>query len=228
MPAPVGLNAEGAENNMIDVIQRVAKRGSRVLMLLCLTAGGCATMDKDECLVADWRLIGFQDGVQGKSAAAVGTYRKDCADYRVVPDLDAYQAGRREGLQQYCLPANGYRLGNAGRSYNAVCPAATERAFRAAYNTGRDIHLARSRVNNTRSQLQQKQQAIQSLETDRQDRLLGMVQRGVSSEQRVQLLYDVTTIEKDIRAANADIADLEYDLQQQQAELDHLVKTSPY
>jgi hypothetical protein len=216
------------EGAMMNAIRRIGNLTARALMLVCLTAGGCATMDKDECLVADWRLIGFQDGVDGKSAAAVGTYRKDCADYHVVPDLDAYQAGRREGLQQYCMPVNGYRLGNAGRAYNAVCPAATERAFRSAYNTGRDIYLARSRVNNTRSQIQQKQQAIQSLEADRQDRLMGIVERGVSSEQRVQLLYDVTTIEKTIRAANADIAALSRDLEQQQAELDSLRSSSPY
>ena len=212
----------------MNAIQRARHLTARALMLVCLMAGGCATMDKDECLVADWRLIGFQDGVQGKSAAAVGAYRKDCADYRVVPDLNAYQAGRREGLQQYCVPPNGFRLGEAGRAFNAVCPAATERGFRAAYNTGRALYLARSRVNSTQSQIQQKQQAIQSLEADRQDRLMGMVQRGVSSEQRVQMLYDVTTIEKDIRTANADIAVLARDLEQQQAELDHLLNTSPY
>jgi hypothetical protein len=198
------------------------------MLLLMLSMGGCASMDKDECLVADWRLIGYQDGVQGKSAAAVGTYRKDCADYRVVPDLAAYQAGRREGLQEYCVAANGYRLGNSGRGYNAVCPAEMERAFRAAYNTGHDLYLARTRVNSTNSLINQKQQAIQSLEADRQDKLTEMIRPGLSSEQRVLLLYDITTIEKDIHAANADITDLERDLEQQQAQLDHLQNTSPY
>lgn len=212
----------------MNTVERVARKTGPVLMLVGLAITGCATMDKDECLVADWRLIGFQDGVQGKSAAAVGTYRKDCADYHVVPDLDAYQAGRRDGLQQYCVPPNGYRLGNAGSAFKAVCPAATERAFRAAYNTGRDIYLARSRVKNTKSQIQQKQQAIQSLEADRQDRLMSMVQRGATSEQRVQILYDVASIEKDIRTANADIDTLGYALEQQQAALDHLLRTSPY
>jgi hypothetical protein len=198
------------------------------MLLILLAATGCATMDKDECLVADWRLIGFQDGVQGKSAAAVGTYREDCADYRVVPDLDAYQAGRREGLLQYCVPANGFRLGDSGHAYNAVCPAATERAFRAAYNTGRDIYLARSQVNGTASQIDRKLQAIQSLEANRQDKLTEMIRQGVTSEQRVRLLYDITTIEKDIHAANHDISALERDLEQQQAQLDHLRNTSPY
>ncbi len=94
---------------MVSTIQRVATLARRAtgpwaMILIILSIVGCATMDKDECLVADWRLVGFQDGAQGKSAAAIGTYREDCASYRVVPDLDAYQAGRREGLLQYCVP----------------------------------------------------------------------------------------------------------------------------
>jgi hypothetical protein len=217
---------------MVSTIQQVARTGRLsgrwVMILIILSAGGCATMDKDECLVADWRLIGFQDGAQGKSAATVGTYREDCADYRVVPDLDAYQAGRREGLTQYCVAANGYRLGNSGRVFNAVCPAGTERTFRAAYNTGRDIYLARSQVNNTHSLIQHKQQAIQSLEADRQGKLTEMIRQGMSSEQRVRLLYDVANIEKDIHATNADISDLARDLEQQQAQLDYLLNSSPY
>jgi hypothetical protein len=218
---------------MASSVQRVMSPARRVpelwvLILIILLAAGCATMDKDECLVADWRLIGFQDGALGKSAAAVGAYRKDCAGYHVVPDLDAYQAGRREGLLQYCAPANGYRLGNSGHRYNAVCPAGTERTFRAAYNTGRDIYLARTQVNNTASLINRKQQAIQSLEDDRQAKLTEMIRQGLSSEQRVLLLYDVTNIEKDIHTTNNDISALERDLEQQQAQLDHLLNTSPY
>jgi len=146
----------------------------------------------------------------------------------VAPDLDAYQAGRREGLLQYCVPANGYRLGVAGRAYNAVCPAGMERSFRAAFNTGHDIHQARTRVNSTYSLINSKQQAIQSLETDRQDKLAEMIRQGLSSEQRVLLLYDVTNIEKDIHTTNTDISVLERDLEQQQAQLDYLLNTSPY
>ena len=218
---------------MVSTIQRAATRtrtspGLWVMILIILSAAGCATMDKDECLVADWRLIGFQDGAQGKSAATIGTYRKDCADYHVAPDLDAYQAGRREGLQQYCMPANGYRLGEAGRAYNAVCPAGIERSFRAAYNTGHDIYQARTRVNSTYSLINRKQQAIQSLEADKQDKLTELIQPGVSSEQRVLLLYDITHIEKNIHTTNTDISKLERDLEQQQAQLDYLQNTSPY
>ncbi len=109
-----------------------------------------------------------------------------------------------------------------------MCPAETERAFRAAYNTGRDIYLARSQVNSTHSLIQSKQQAIQSLEEDRQNKLTEMVRQGLSSDQRVLLLYDVTNIERDIHAANHDINALERDLEQQQAKLDYLLNNSPY
>jgi hypothetical protein len=134
----------------------------------------------------------------------------------------------QEGLLQYCVPANGYRLGDSGRAFNAVCPTGTERAFRAAYNTGRDIYLARSQVNGTHSLIQSKQQAIQTLEEDRQHKLTEMIRQGLSSDQRVLLLYDVTNIEKDIHAANNDISALERDLEQQQAKLDYLLNNSPY
>jgi hypothetical protein len=36
-----------------------------ILAILTLLQG-CATLGKDECKLADWRLIGYQDGVAGK------------------------------------------------------------------------------------------------------------------------------------------------------------------
>ncbi|MDH5469903.1 MAG: DUF2799 domain-containing protein, partial [Gammaproteobacteria bacterium] len=54
-----------------------------IAMAAILLLQGCATLNKEECVVADWRLIGYQDGVAGKSASTVGGYRKDCAEYAV-------------------------------------------------------------------------------------------------------------------------------------------------
>ena len=61
---------------MITINQPNACFSGTFLVLLALLQG-CATLDKDECMLADWRLIGYEDGVAGKSAAAVGEYRKD-------------------------------------------------------------------------------------------------------------------------------------------------------
>ena len=40
--------------------------------LSLLLLGGCATMSEQECLVSDWRAIGYEDGVQGRSEAVIG------------------------------------------------------------------------------------------------------------------------------------------------------------
>jgi hypothetical protein len=193
-----------------------------------LLGPGCATLDKDECLVADWRLIGYQDGAAGKQATVVGEYREDCAEHGVVPDLDAYRAGRTEGLLQYCTTDNGYRLGASGRGYSAVCPAGSDGVFRAAYDEGREIYLARSRVNNTHSQIHSKRQTISTLEQEKEDRLAEMISDGITSEQRVLLLYRIHKIEKEIHSTEEEIGLLEHDLEHQQAHLDHLQHASNY
>ena len=189
---------------------------------------GCATLNKDECMLADWRLIGYQDGVAGKSATVVGEYREDCAKHAVVPDLDAYRAGREEGLQQYCKADNGYRLGNAGRGLPAVCPMALEGAFRAAYNAGRKLYLARSAVNKTHARIDDRKQMLSTLEDNRARKLAALIADGLKADQRVMILYDINELQQEMDSIEEEIAGLELDLEDQQVRLDHLSHNSTY
>ena len=189
---------------------------------------GCATLDKDECMLADWRLIGYQDGVAGKSATVVGEYREDCAKHAVVPDLDAYRAGREEGLQQYCMADNGYRLGNAGRALPAICPATLAGDFRDAYNTGRELYLARSAVNKTHSSIDSRKQTLSNLESNRAQKLAALISNGLKTDQRVMILYDINELQQDMDSVEDEIVDLESDLEDQQARLDQLGHNSDY
>ena len=189
---------------------------------------GCATLNKDECMLADWRLIGYQDGVAGKSAAVVGEYREDCAKHAVVPDLDAYRAGREEGLQQYCKVDNGYRLGNTGRGFAAVCPAALAADFRDAYDTGRKLYLARSAVNNTHSNINSRKQTLSELEKNRAEKLAALISDGLKADQRVMILYEVNELQQEMNSVEDEIVDLELDLEDQEARLDQLSRNSSY
>ena len=189
---------------------------------------GCATLDRDECKLADWRLIGYQDGVAGKSAARVGEYREDCAKHAVVPDLDAYRAGREEGLQQYCIASNGYRLGNAGRSFAAVCPTALEADFREAYNAGRKLYLARSTVNKTHSTIKQRKQTLTTLEDDRAQKLSALIADGLKADQRVMIIYELNELQQEMDSVEDEIVDLEHDLAKQQTRLDQLSRINAY
>jgi len=193
-------------------------------MALLLLVQGCASLNKDECLVADWRLIGYQDGVVGKSSSVLGTYRKDCAEYAVVPDLDAYQAGRAEGLLVYCKADNGYRLGKSGRGYPAVCPTHLEADFRAAYNQGREIYLARSAVKQTHTRIHEYQESLQELEEDKTCKLSELVSDGLLSEERILILYEISEIEQQRADLEDEIVALEYELAERQEQLDRLTR----
>ena len=201
---------------------------SAAMLAWLILLQGCATLDKEECQLADWRMIGYEDGVRGKSATAIGEYREDCAKHAVVPDLAAYRAGREEGLLEYCKADNGYRLGNAGRSFAAVCPTALEKDFRDAWDSGRKLYLARSAVNTTRSRINDRRQTLSTLKDNKAQKLSALISDGLKADQRVMILYDLNELEKEMNLVEDEIVDLELDLEDQQARLDRLDKNGSF
>src|SRR5262245_55831420 len=114
---------------------------------------GCNSMSEKECLSTDWRTVGYEDGVNGYAGDRIGRYRNACSEHGVTPDLAQYQAGRDQGLQEFCKPANGFRVGAHGGSYGGVCPADLDESFVDAYQTGRQLYTLRSRVGSAQNEL---------------------------------------------------------------------------
>ena len=193
-------------------------------MAAILLLQGCATLNREECVVADWRLIGYQDGVAGKSASTVGTYRKDCAEHAVVPDLDAYQTGRIEGLQEYCKVDNGYQLGRAGKGYATVCPSNLEPGFRLAYNEGREIYIARSVLKRTRVRIKTLQTDLAHIDEDRKYLLVDLVSDGLKGSERVSILYELSELGNEKDAIEDELDVLYEKLADQQAFLESLTQ----
>ena len=67
------------------------------LLAAALLAGGCASMDKPQCVNANWYAIGMEDGAQGRTLQRLGDHRRACAEHGVQPDAERYAAGRNEG-----------------------------------------------------------------------------------------------------------------------------------
>lgn len=108
--------------------------------LLALTlCSGCAVMSESECLNANWREVGRNDGLEGKRAEEFVRYQDACLQYGVKPDGDAYSRGREDGLTIYCTPDSGYWEGRNGRGYRQVCPASSARDFLEAYRAGQGV-----------------------------------------------------------------------------------------
>ena len=121
--------------------------------LLMLALSGCASMNKAECLNVDWRTVGYEDGVAGRSGDRIGEHRRACAKHGVTPDLNAYQSGRDQGMREYCQPETGYQLGVNGYALKSYCPVELKEEFESAYHAGYELYAMRARVANAQNEL---------------------------------------------------------------------------
>lgn len=184
-----------------------------LVVLTGLLISGCATMDEDECRLADWHAIGYEDGVLGASASHIGKRREACADHGIKPNLAAYRQGRDEGLREYCTPANGYRLGRNGRSLSSACPVELQGNFSNAYREGREIYQAAAVVRSTKSKLKRKEHELAEVRSSLTSKASKLIAPSTDTEQRITLLVEVQdltsrkqTLEGDIRRLTNELA----------------------
>ena len=182
-------------------------RASAALVLLAL--GGCATMDREECLTVDWRTVGYEDGVAGYSGDRIGQHRKACAKYGVTTDLAAYQSGRQEGLREYCVPTNGFRLGAQGGSYSGMCPSDLDPAFTDAFQSGRQLHVLESRLASVNYDLDAKRNSLRNAESDIVSRSARAISNEATTEERAQAVVDVKQLGERVGRLKSEIRQLE-------------------
>lgn len=156
-----------------------------------LSLGGCASMSGDECVMSDWHAIGFEDGSRGYTADRLGNHRKACAKHGVAPNFDAYQAGRAEGLHEFCQPSRGFNLGASGTRYNGVCPASTEPRFLDAYNSGYHLYNLRANVNAANGRINSKKRELERIEEETKTAEAALIGAETTMEDRVLLLADL-------------------------------------
>jgi len=185
-----------------------------------LVVGGCASMSKDECLAVDWRTIGYEDGVEGYPGDHIAQHRKACAKYGVRADLDLYQQGRNQGLQEYCQPANGYHIGARGGAYYGVCPVELERPFLAAFDSGHQLWVLAARVSNTEAELDAKRRELARVEHGILENSVQAVSTDNGADQRAHSVLDVAQLAERASRLKIEIRQLSDDSLRYQEELD--------
>ncbi|MCB2113050.1 MAG: DUF2799 domain-containing protein [Parvularculaceae bacterium] len=203
-----------------------------IIASLLLAAAGCASgMSKDECLYADWRAIGFEDGAAGRDATAVSQRRVACAEKAgVTPDMQAYLSGRDEGLDQFCRPANGFDVGSRGLRYTGVCQARGETAFVAAYEKGLTLHglvsnldaasraLARANtdLDNVEHQIAHSQAAIVNPATPNPERIDHLAEMKTLYQRRDKIRDSIPRLARDVDFAEAELEDFRAEVESQE------------
>jgi hypothetical protein len=185
-------------------------------------------MGKDQCAAANWTTVGFEDGLQGWPADRIGAHRVACARFNVTPDLAAYLAGRDQGLAEYCLPKNGFRVGLQGAGYANVCSGPTEAAFVDGYRAGRQIHAARSELRSTQSSLRSARDALGHTEAAMTTVTAELVLPGVASDRRAFLATELVRLTQERTELIARIDVLMQRTQRLALSVRDLERQSPY
>ena len=185
-----------------------------------VTLAGCSGMSASECELADWRAVGYEDGVQGRSTDRFGAHRRNCAKHEVAPDFQEYQAGRAAGLREYCQPARGYREGARGSAYVGVCPADLEPAFLASYNDGRTLYELESAVRTTHSQIQRRKTRMDAIESELADVMSDALASDTSGDDRAALLVKTKQLAEERITLENEVDELEVKLEQREQELE--------
>jgi hypothetical protein len=144
----------------------------RFLPLLLLTLTGCATLNENQCLTADWGELGRQDGRAGYTAARLAEHREACLKHGVRPDEHRYADGRAQGLHDYCILDNAIREGMNGRRYQSVCPSGIDRDFRDLNDAAYRVYSARKDIGSTESQLDSLERELRNDKTSEKRRKL--------------------------------------------------------
>lgn len=190
--------------------------------LALLVLSGCATptLGRSECQTVEWRTVGYEDGVAGRSSDRIALHRKACAKHGVAPDLDAYQAGREMGLREYCNEDNGFRLGERGARLPAFCPADRQSAFEGAYRDGFQLYQLRASLSQAQSGLDAARREHESNEHRLVELSALIVAPETETAARAQAVVDVKNLAERQGRLKSRIRELEQERVLRQRDLD--------
>ena len=212
---------------MDPFIRRVLTCAAGVLVAALL--GACATgMSRDQCAAADWRTIGYEDGLHGFPPDRIGAHRVACSKHQVAPDLAAYTDGRERGLRDYCQPKNGFRVGLSGGGYANVCPDVAEAGFVNAYRSGRQIHDARVALRSTQARLRGAREGLVNTEAAMVNTTAEAVLPNVPTERRVWLATELVRLTQERGNLIGRIDQLTVQAQELAVNVQELERQSPF
>lgn len=151
-------------------------------------------MSPEECLTADWKQRGYQDGRAGFSSNRVAKHHKACAQAGVTPNLTAYRKGYNAGLMQYCTPGNAVAEGRAGKPYRNVCPPRIEDRFIYYYDRGKRVYDAEEAVDRLVRESRQLEVRLEDADSRRERR---------------HLRHELRDLDHDLRRARGNVVDEE-------------------
>lgn len=188
----------------------------------------CATLEKDECLTADWYQIGYEDGANGYPLSRIGKHRKACARHGVAPDMPTYEDGHDRGLVEFCTPVNGYRAGLNGRAAGNVCAGDLHEPFMTGYNTGRDIYLLKREVRKEERDQEDRRREITRVETELKQKEADMGKACATSSSCRKAMDAIRRLDRQLDDLRQDIRSAEFKIRSRKRTLGDMKANARY
>ena len=183
--------------------------------ILALIAGlfilsACQSLSKDECVAADWRVIGENDGANGRDPESrFRDHVKACERAGVIPDQTLWYQGYNDGLIRYCTPMKGLSEGQAGRTYSNVCPVLSANGFERGYRIGLAENRAKASINSYSSQMSSKEAEIARIETQIDK---GKIDRNEGERTIRRIRQDIRDLRRDRERTEFELAQIQRDI----------------
>lgn len=176
-----------------------------------VSLASCNSMSKEECRVADWKVVGDTDGAAGYNPQTrFADHVKSCSKTNVSPDQTRWYEGYQSGILRYCTPLSGANSGEAGKSYHNVCSPELEPEFMRGYSIGKRVYDLRSRFDQMQSSIRYRDSEI--------DRSYNELKVAKDDQRRV-LRNQIDDMERENRRQQREADDVEYELGHAQREL---------
>lgn len=131
------------------------------VMVLLPVLAACATLSEKECRSVDWYELGERDGFAGYQRVRIEEHADACSKAGILPNRDAYFAGREQGVYRYCDPRNGFELGRSGTTYGHVCSGERETRFLQQYRRGKQLYDLEQEIRREQREIDKLEQQLQ-------------------------------------------------------------------
>lgn len=170
------------------MIKSVSVPISAMALLAVVGLSGCATMSAEECVSADWYQVGVSDGAEGRSTQRIEQHRQACAEAGVSPNVQAWLAGREEGLRMYCTPGKAFQVGRSGAALAPDCKPEELNQMMPAYRHGERYWLIGQEIQEVESDLRTLRSEIRDVPADATALRLRLEREQGRLEERVRRL----------------------------------------
>jgi hypothetical protein len=168
-------------------------------------------MGEAECRTADWQAVGFEDGAGGVGPEAFGEHRRACAEHGVAPGFDAYLAGHARGLEVFCRPQNGARLGASGVRYSGGCPEPLEGPFVDAHAQSFGLYERQAALERIGQRLRAKRARAKQIEHLLVEKTTQLVAPALLPTERAAIAVEMKHLGEEKGAVDAAIRRLEHE-----------------